>query len=264
MKKNKLLIDLLMIIILFIVVNVSFTGVLLHELIGISIWILFIIHLIINYKWIKSVTKNIFKSNIKKRIKKLYIIDLGLFISFIIITFSGISISQKLFTYLNANDIYFWTQVHRYSSYLAILLTSIHIIMHYDFFEKEIKKILDKYLNSEGKANILSIVLISISIVLLTYNLLANKIKEIVKKTLESDSINQTEVSENDNNNAISTIYYDSKEENNEKENITLVEYLGKLVCTGCHKKCLLSNPQCSRGDSQAIKATQNYNEIYK
>ena len=39
----------------------------------------------------------------------------------------------------------------------------------------------------------------------------------------------------------------------------TLNDYLGKLICTGCHNRCSLLSPRCSKGVVQAQQAEQAY-----
>lgn len=43
----------------------------------------------------------------------------------------------------------------------------------------------------------------------------------------------------------------------------TLEEYLGKLVCTGCGRRCCLLSPQCGKGERQAAEAESDYNSTY-
>ena len=43
----------------------------------------------------------------------------------------------------------------------------------------------------------------------------------------------------------------------------TLQEYLSKLRCTGCGRRCVLTSPGCSRGRNQQQQAVQEYNETY-
>ena len=43
----------------------------------------------------------------------------------------------------------------------------------------------------------------------------------------------------------------------------TLEEYLSKLVCTGCSKRCPLTSLGCSRGESYKAAATTEYYQTY-
>lgn len=53
--KIKPIIDITMFILIIFLMNTNFMGIKLHEILGISIFILFTLHKILNFKWIKSI-----------------------------------------------------------------------------------------------------------------------------------------------------------------------------------------------------------------
>ena len=63
MKKFKILIDVLLFIVTILLFDIELIGNLNHEILGITISILILIHIILNIKWIKKVTKNL-KNNV--------------------------------------------------------------------------------------------------------------------------------------------------------------------------------------------------------
>ena len=58
MKLFKIIIDVLLLIDTFILVNMDITGHLIHEILGIAMAILLLIHIVTNWNWIKNVTTN--------------------------------------------------------------------------------------------------------------------------------------------------------------------------------------------------------------
>lgn len=40
-------------------------------------------------------------------------------------------------------------------------------------------------------------------------------------------------------------------------------EYLSSLICTGCGKRCSLLHPRCGKGQMQAERAKEQYNQTY-
>lgn len=278
MKKNKLYIDITMIIVLFLVMNTKVTGILFHEILGICIWELFLMHLVINLKWIKSISKVIFKNQLKSNIKKIYIIDLLLFVDFIFITLSGILISQKLFVFINADNIYFWTIIHKSTSYLAILILLIHLIMHFNFFEGFINKLIKNKNISKMLTTLLIIATLSAfafsSVVSIVQSFFVSK--KYSTSSVENDSNissddttedNTDDSTEEETNESIKedTDSSDSEAVEEETEDvITLSEYLSSLICTGCGKRCPLSHPRCGRGETRAAAATENYYDTYE
>ena len=67
MKVFKIIIDILLLIDTFVLVNIEITGNLIHEILGITMAILLLIHIVTNWNWIKSVTKNLKKVNKKNK-----------------------------------------------------------------------------------------------------------------------------------------------------------------------------------------------------
>lgn len=51
--------------------------------------------------------------------------------------------------------------------------------------------------------------------------------------------------------------------DNTQPEPPTLEEYLSRLRCTGCSRRCILTNPHCSKGVAKAATAEIEYYEIY-
>ena len=58
MKKTKILIDVLLLIVTILLTSIDKTGRLAHEILGISMAILLIIHIFLNWNWVKQITKN--------------------------------------------------------------------------------------------------------------------------------------------------------------------------------------------------------------
>lgn len=58
MKKTKILIDVLLLIVTILLTSIDKTGRLAHEILGISMAILLIIHIFLNWNWVKQIPKN--------------------------------------------------------------------------------------------------------------------------------------------------------------------------------------------------------------
>jgi hypothetical protein len=55
-----------MIILVILIYSVSATGILFHEIVGLIIFVLFVIHLFYNRKWITNLTKRLFDKTLVK------------------------------------------------------------------------------------------------------------------------------------------------------------------------------------------------------
>ena len=78
MKKNviKLVLDLVMIVLLALLYNSHVFALIFHEITGITLGCLAIIHMSLNYKWIVIVTKKIFNKTLPFKTRFGYIINL--------------------------------------------------------------------------------------------------------------------------------------------------------------------------------------------
>ncbi len=68
MKVFKIILDIIMFLVTFALIEMDITGNLIHEILGITIAVLAIIHVILNWKWFKNVSKNLKKVNKKYKI----------------------------------------------------------------------------------------------------------------------------------------------------------------------------------------------------
>jgi len=133
---SKIVFDLVMVVLLAAVYCAQPTGIPVHEYIGLAIYLFFIIHLAYNYKWIINVGKSLFTKTVGIRIKFIYIIDILLLISFIIIGLSGIMISHIIF---KIGKMPVWRPLHTIISAISIVLLSIHIGLHGDMIINAVK-----------------------------------------------------------------------------------------------------------------------------
>ena len=99
MKKNtvKMLLDIVIIAILALLYNSHVTVLAFHEIAGLGLFGLFIIHCLLNIKWIIAVSKRFFSKPIAPKVRIGYIVNLLLLITFIFEIISGIFTSQILF-----------------------------------------------------------------------------------------------------------------------------------------------------------------------
>lgn len=102
--KRKIILDIVMGIIMICLMNLSFTGIKVHEILGIVVLFLFIFHKILNFKWIKSITINLFKKGIKTKTKIMYAVDIILLILVILNVITGILISTCILTNITTNN----------------------------------------------------------------------------------------------------------------------------------------------------------------
>ena len=177
MKKTtiKKIIDVIMILMfIFELLHLLINGNI-HEIVGLLLIVLIVIHNIINIHWYI----NIFKGKYNKRRFISLVIIVLLIIDFIVIGLSGISMSN-IFTNIRifSNDSV--KNIHYYGTIIALVLVMIHIILHGSRYVKKYKKTF--YLTSI----VITILVGAITMMLPYYqrwyvNVNINNINEIVK-----------------------------------------------------------------------------------
>ncbi len=138
MKVFKIILDIIMFLVTFALIEMDITGNLIHEILGITIAVLAIIHVILNWKWFKNVSKNLKKVNKKSKI--MWLTDILICLSYLITIVFGILISNEIFTFkLGSNSIIVIT--HLITGRLSLIFMLIHVGLHLDrMFKNEILK----------------------------------------------------------------------------------------------------------------------------
>lgn len=136
MKKNwiKILLDIVMAVGLFTLFSVAAVGLTFHEIFGLVLFGMFMIHLLLNTKWIVSFTRKFFSKHVPFKVRLSYVLDVLLLISFLIIILSGITMSKAIFPDL-FEEVETFKTAHYFFSAFALLLVGIHTGLHWSFFK---------------------------------------------------------------------------------------------------------------------------------
>ena len=126
MKKFRIIIDVLMYIIFIVLMGHHITENKIHEILGIVMFILFIIHNILNIKFYKTIFKG------KYNLKRLFLtsIDVLLLICFIGTIISSINISSDVFNSLKIQTKSWGLKLHMLSTSWGFIMMSIHLGLH--------------------------------------------------------------------------------------------------------------------------------------
>ena len=140
MKKNmiKMILDIVMIVILALLYNSHVAAMSFHEVAGLGVFGLFIIHCLLNIKWITAISKRFFSKSLSLKVRIGYIVNLLLAITFIFEIISGISTSQVLFPAASHGSA--WRGIHHFCGAVSIILVGIHLGLHWSFITGMIKK----------------------------------------------------------------------------------------------------------------------------
>jgi hypothetical protein len=142
-KKNivKYVLDIIMIITSVLLYNSHVLLLNFHEIAGISILGVFIIHCLLNGKWIAAVTGKLFSRTLPAKTVFSYWVTALLAISFLGIVISGVLFSKVLFPGIaEAVGDGPWRIIHVFLSALSLILLGIHLGLYWDFVKKMTKK----------------------------------------------------------------------------------------------------------------------------
>src|SRR4051794_23825042 len=97
--------------------SVNLTGLRLHEWLGLGLCILFPTHMLMNWSWLAATTRRVLAPT-PWRVRLQYLLNASLFVAIVVVTLSGLVISEALFPTLAAatGNGGFWHPLHTMSS----------------------------------------------------------------------------------------------------------------------------------------------------
>ncbi|MDO6516616.1 DUF4405 domain-containing protein [Zobellia uliginosa] len=130
--KVRIYVDLLFFILMVLVLIPQTTGIAIHEWASFIIILPFFLHLIINWNWIATNSKKFFQRESNKT-RFDYILNWTLYVFMIVITVSGIVISEAALPVfgIHFEPDPFWTKIHNLSATLFMLVFGVHIALHW-------------------------------------------------------------------------------------------------------------------------------------
>lgn len=281
--RNKLILDLCLFITIWLVMSYHFTGGLLHEILGLSLIIGFIVHIILNRKYYFSMTKKLldYKEADKKRILS-FIINIIMFLLLIVMLISSLAISKDILPGISQaiGNFGMWKTIHILAAVMMLICITAHVLLHAPLFTA----LFNKYNKNVSAARLMRVIgmLMALSLIAATVKVSINSIGSIarhgmkkrpenyiqiekreqdtpdVSGTIEEDTPDVTETIEKDTPDVSETIEKDTTS----TSGVSLEEYLQGLFCNGCGRHCSLLSPQCGKGYKKAEQAKEEYYSV--
>lgn len=259
----KILLDVVMTVLYILLVFELGTGPFFHETVGIGIGVLFILHVILNINLIKGLRRSVINGKAGTAKKLLYYSDVFLPFGMFVAIITGVLISRVLFSF-NIEAVWMLIYVvHKVMSYICLGILLGHVLLHAKYLGVVIKQMFENWRSKQLVKSVSGFAAIALTIYI-AYSSFYSDYKNSSTYYPEASAISETV-----SNSAVITTASPStnKEEatvtTEPETTVTLKQYLSGLICTGCHKRCPLSSPQCSKGTAQAAKATTTYNQQY-
>lgn len=137
--KVRLAVDLLMTLALFFLMGYPFFGEVAHEWVGAAMFVLFIVHHVLNRRWYKNLFAGRYTAT---RILTLCL-DVLVLLAMLAQMYSGIALSRHVFAFLpTGGGVLFARRLHLLSAYWGFLLMSAHLGLHWGMILTMLKKAL--------------------------------------------------------------------------------------------------------------------------
>ncbi|NPV92104.1 MAG: DUF4405 domain-containing protein [Firmicutes bacterium] len=137
MKKTnclKLFLDIVIAVLLILMFNRMATGQEYHEVGGLVLGLIALVHLVLNWPWVKRVTVNFFKSSVTTRARVCYLVSLLLFLGGVFMVVSGLSISKAILAdTIRPGGSLNLRMLHESVPYLGLLLVGIHVGLNWNW-----------------------------------------------------------------------------------------------------------------------------------
>ena len=139
--KVKLYVDIFIFLFFLVVSAPQATGIALHEWLSFAFLATFIVHLLLNWKWIVNVIRRFFKK-LPGETRFNAIWNALLFILGTVVFFSGVFVSEAALPLLGFPIVIdpFWAQMHDLTANLFLILLGVHLAMHWRWFVDAFKR----------------------------------------------------------------------------------------------------------------------------
>lgn len=124
------IIDVIILAALVLEYKIDWTGLQIHELLGLAVFGIMMVHLLAHWRWVVSVTGKVFES-VSSRATFCYVINLTLLFLFSGIVITGLIISSLLNLPLAAQSYEFWRFLHVSVSYLTLVMVGLKLAIHW-------------------------------------------------------------------------------------------------------------------------------------
>ena len=177
----KYCLDIIMTICFICIMKIMITGISLHEKLGLIILGLVILHIILNYRWVKGMALRIFDTKLNLVTKISVILNVILAVLTILLVVSGILISVTIFTDIAAENRELWANIHKKSALLLFICISVHVGLHWKMIMFGFKNMF----KIKGFNKIRTYILRSIAVVIMLFGLLSLLKNPILQDTFK-------------------------------------------------------------------------------
>jgi len=138
---TNLVIDIVIFVAFLVAMAPRFSGMTIHEWLGVSFGAAIITHLVLHWQWIVQVTKRFFsKTQWSARVN--YLLNALLFIDMTVIVFTGLMISEHVLPLFGLSAAHggVWKMLHSQSANISVYLIGLHVALHWQWIVNMFKR----------------------------------------------------------------------------------------------------------------------------
>jgi hypothetical protein len=141
--KLNLFLDLTIALAFVVELQERFTGLRNHELLGVALGFVLVVHILLHWQWIVSITRHFFR-NLLHGSRLNYVLNLALFADMAILIVTGLLVSRTLGLNLGLDRQAqgHWQRVHILSSEAALIIVALHVAVHWKWIIAHARKYL--------------------------------------------------------------------------------------------------------------------------
>lgn len=199
MKNNnciKLTLDIVIIVLFSLLYNVRvFGGLAFHEIVGLGIGALFIVHILLNGQWVINVTQRLFDRSLPGKIRFGYCLNILLLFAMAFTIVSGLMISKVVFPGFGGVNGRTFHGLHSSVSYLALVLVGVHVGLHWQWIAGHMKKAFN--VKSSSRVSVIAKVALTLILLLGSIQFLSTQFSSSISGMEMNVNVNSEQIQPN-------------------------------------------------------------------
>ncbi|MFC0274463.1 DUF4405 domain-containing protein [Metabacillus herbersteinensis] len=168
--------DLVMTVLMLIAMAYYITGNMIHEVVGVVVLVLFIVHNFLNRRWYKAILKG--KQNVRRILQ--IGINLLFLVTMVLMMTSAVLISSNLFPFIPINNDMTLRQIHVQTAYWGFIIMAVHIGLSWGMIINSVRRMT----GITGTSRIRTITLRILALLIVAYGVHSSFEREIGSKLI--------------------------------------------------------------------------------